>query len=118
VWREGEVMWSTGGRCGVKEMSCDHRYRVREMLCEHRWCAVKEMLCGAQVCREGEVMLSTGGRCEVKEMLCHMWSTGVGCRRGYVEHRRQVWGEGDVMCSTGVERRAGYVQDRDRCGVH
>ncbi len=31
-----------------------------------------------------------------------MWSTGVGCRRGYVEYKRQVLNEGEAMWSTGV----------------
>jgi hypothetical protein len=35
-----------------------------------------------------------------------MWSTGVGCRRGYVECKKQVWNEADVMCSTrGIEKQ-------------
>jgi hypothetical protein len=52
VWREGEVVWSPGGRYGVKER-----------------------LCAAQGWGEGEVMWTRYGRWGEGDVMC---STGVG----------------------------------------
>jgi hypothetical protein len=51
-------------------------------------------------------MGSTVSRCGVKARLWGAQEAGLERKRCYLEHRRQVWGEGEVMWST-----------RGRCGA-
>ncbi len=48
-------------------------------------------------------MWNTRGRGEVKKRFCGTQQEDMELRRGYVEYRRQMWTEGEVMWSTGVD---------------